>query len=48
MRYKEEYNSKLKISPAQVIVGIILVIIFVISLRWIIPIKAAASFLGLL
>ena len=41
MRYKEEYNSKLKISPIQVIVGIVLVIVFVLSLKFIFPIAAA-------
>jgi len=33
MRYNEEYNSKLKISPAQVILAIVLVIALVVSLR---------------
>ena len=32
MRYKEEYNSKLKISPTHVILLIILVIAFVLSM----------------
>lgn len=32
-RFKEEYNSKLKISPTQVVLGIVLVIAFVLSLR---------------
>ena len=32
-RYKEEYNSKLKISPTQVVLLIILVIAFVLSMR---------------
>ena len=36
-RFKEEYNSKLKISPTQVILGIILVIAFVLSLRIFFP-----------
>ena len=48
MRYKEEYNSKLKISPAKVILMIILVIALVYSLRIFWPIKTAAAFLGLL
>lgn len=33
MRYKEEYDSKLKISPTQVVLMIILVIAFVVSLK---------------
>ncbi|MGC9309083.1 MAG: preprotein translocase subunit Sec61beta [Candidatus Nanoarchaeia archaeon] len=33
MRYKEEYNSKLKFSPTQVILMIIVVIAFVVGLR---------------
>lgn len=48
-RFKEEYDSKFKISPTQVIVLIIAVILFVLSLKWFFPIKAAAAaFLGLL
>jgi len=49
MRYKEEYNSKIKFSPAQVVLMIVIVIAFVVSLRWFFPIKTAvASFLSLL
>ena len=33
MRYKEEYNSKLKFGPGAVVVMIILVIAFVIGLN---------------
>lgn len=47
-RFKEEYDSKFKISPTQVIVMIIAVILFVLSLKWFFPVKAAAAFLGLL
>lgn len=48
-RFKEEYDSKFKISPMQVIVLIIAVILFVLSLKWFFPINAAAAaFLGLL
>jgi len=43
MRYKEEYNSKLKISPAQVILLIVLVIAFVLSLRIFFPISTAVA-----
>jgi len=35
MRYKEEYDSKLKFSPATVIAFVIIVIAFVICLRFI-------------
>ena len=38
MRYKEEYDSKIKFSPAAVIVMIIAVIAFVIGLRIFFPI----------
>lgn len=38
-RFKEEYDSKLKFSPGWVIFMVILVIAFVISLRWIFPIN---------
>jgi preprotein translocase subunit Sec61beta len=41
MRYSEEYDSKLKISPAGVIVAIVAVIVFVLGLRFIFPIAAA-------
>ena len=34
MRYKEEYNSKLKFGPGAVVVMIILVIAFVVGLRF--------------
>ena len=37
-RFKEEYDSKLKISPSAVIVMVIIVIIFVVSLKWVFPI----------
>lgn len=40
-RFKEEYNSKLKISPSGVVVMIIAVILFVISLKFLFPIKVA-------
>jgi preprotein translocase subunit Sec61beta len=40
-RFKEEYNSKIKFSPSAVIVMIILVILFVISLKFLFPIKVA-------
>ncbi len=43
MRYNEEYNSKLKFSPAQVILMILVVIAFVISLRWFFPITKLFS-----
>ena len=33
MRYKEEYDSKLKLGPGTVILMIILVIVFVVGLR---------------
>lgn len=42
-RFKEEYNSRFKISPMQVIVLIIAVILFVLSLKWFFPVKAAAA-----
>jgi preprotein translocase subunit Sec61beta len=38
-RFKEEYDSKLKISPTGVVVMVIMVIAFVISLRFMFPIK---------
>ena len=34
MRYKEEYNSKIKISPAQVVILIVAAIAFVVGLRY--------------
>jgi preprotein translocase subunit Sec61beta len=37
-RFKEEYNSKLKMSPSFVIVLIILAILFTLSLRFLFPI----------
>ena len=43
MRYKEEYNSKLKISPSQVILMIIIVVLLVLSLNIFFPIKAAVA-----
>lgn len=49
MRYKEEYDSKLKISPTQVIVLIVAVIVFVLSLKLLYPLNVATSaILGLL
>jgi preprotein translocase subunit Sec61beta len=39
MRYKEEYKSKLMLSPQQVIVFIILVVIFVLSLKIFFPLQ---------
>jgi preprotein translocase subunit Sec61beta len=41
LRYKEEYDSKLKMSPSMVIVIIILAIIAVLALRFIFPIPVA-------
>ena len=38
-RFKEEYDSKLKMSPSFVIVLIVLVIMFTVSLRFLFPIK---------
>jgi preprotein translocase subunit Sec61beta len=38
MKYNEEYDSRLKISPAGVVFMIILVIAFVLSLRIFFPI----------
>jgi preprotein translocase subunit Sec61beta len=43
MRYKEEYDSKFKISPTQVIVLIIAVIVFVLSLKLLFPLKVAVT-----
>ena len=40
MRYKEEYDSKLKMSPALVVVLIVLAIIGVFALRFIFPVTA--------
>lgn len=40
-RFKEEYNSKIKFSPSAVIVMVIVVILFVISLKFLFPIKVA-------
>lgn len=49
MRYKEEYNSKLKISPSQVILMIIAVVLLVLSLKIFFPIGTVASaILGLI
>jgi preprotein translocase subunit Sec61beta len=49
MRYKEEYDSKLKMSPSTVVLLIIIVVLFVIGLNLFSPIKAAvSSILGLL
>lgn len=38
-RFKEEYNSKLKLTPVQVIIAIIIVIAFVISLKIFFPLS---------
>jgi len=38
-RFKEEYNSKLKFSPSGVVVMIIVVILFVFSLKFLFPIQ---------
>jgi len=43
MRFKEEYNSKFQMSPALVIVLVILAIAFVFALRFIFPIAPAAA-----
>ncbi|MBU3913160.1 MAG: preprotein translocase subunit Sec61beta [Nanoarchaeota archaeon] len=48
MRYNEEYESKLKLKPTHVIIYIIIVILFTLALNIFWPIRAAASFLGLL
>jgi preprotein translocase subunit Sec61beta len=48
VRYKEEYNSKFKISPSTVIAMIIIVIAFVVGLGLIWPVKSAAALLPLL
>lgn len=48
VRFNEEYESKIKLKPLHVIIFIILVIAFVLALNIFFPIKAAASFLGLL
>jgi preprotein translocase subunit Sec61beta len=40
-RFKEEYNSKIKFSPSAVVVMVIVVILFVISLKFLFPIKVA-------
>lgn len=39
-RFKEEYNSKLKFGPSAVIVMIVVVILFVLSLKFLFPIGA--------
>jgi preprotein translocase subunit Sec61beta len=46
MRYKEEYNSKLKISPSQVVLMIIIVVLLVLSLKIFFPIKTVASLIA--
>ena len=38
-RFKEEYESRIRFSPTQVIVMIVIVIAFVVSLRFLFPIK---------
>lgn len=48
IRYNEEYESKIMLKPAHVIVFIIVIIAFILALNIFWPIKAAASFLGLL
>lgn len=39
MRYKEEYNSKLKFGPGVVVGAVIISILLVIGLRWIFPLS---------
>jgi len=38
MRYKEEYDSKFKVSPAQIIIFIILIALLVIGLKIFLPV----------
>jgi preprotein translocase subunit Sec61beta len=38
-RFKEEYDSKLKLTPTQVVLAIVVVIAFVLSLRIFFPIE---------
>lgn len=38
-RFKEEYDSKLRFSPSAVVVMIIVVILFVFSLKFLFPIQ---------
>jgi len=40
-RFKEEYDSKIKFSPSAVIIMVIVVILFVISLKFLFPISVA-------
>lgn len=40
-RFTEEYDSKLRFSPSAVVVMVIAVILFVISLKFFLPITAA-------
>jgi preprotein translocase subunit Sec61beta len=40
IRYDEEVGSKFKLSPTQVIMFIVLIILFVISLKFFMPIGA--------
>jgi preprotein translocase subunit Sec61beta len=40
-RFKEEYNSKIKFSPSAVVVMGVVVILFVIALKFLFPIKVA-------
>lgn len=47
-RFKEEYDSKFKLSPTQVVVLIVAVIIFVFSLKWFFPVKVAEALLSLI
>ena len=39
MRYSDEYESKFKISPKGVIIFLILILVFVIALRFIVPLN---------
>jgi len=40
-RFKEEYDSKIKFSPSAVIIMVVIVILFVISLKYLFPISVA-------
>ena len=48
VRFNEEYESKIKFKPGHIIIFIVVIILFVIALNIFWPVKAAASFLGLL
>jgi preprotein translocase subunit Sec61beta len=39
MRYNDEYNSKFKFKPEHIIIFIGLLVLFVLGLKYIIPIK---------